>query len=63
MKQFEQGEIGRVFFLKQIAALTLKAEKAAFRTVVDDEAESPKENESKNDSEDSLSETRPEPIE
>ena len=62
MKQFEKGDITRSFFLKEMGALSLKANREADRlwTDVQDGVHIPATHDiDSSDSEDSLSETRP----
>ena len=69
MKRFEKGEITRAFYLEQIGALNLKADKAASRPVDDNEpvddlpnVDGSRAEAEDSDSADSLSETRPAPV-
>ena len=70
MEQFERGDIGRKFYLRRMGALSLKADKAAKRMIpeYEDAANAtnatPKETLNvDSESDDSLSETRPEVLE
>ena len=63
MEQFSRGEISRTFYLREMGAISLKADRKAKRMVaVPEESEMPPNNVNltvDSDSQDSLSETRP----
>lgn len=47
MKQFEEGEISREFYLKEMGAISLKADKTAGRFVEEDDVRNPPDSEDK----------------